>query len=113
MSSPCQQATESNPKNEGPRRNAHSQPLAAVKSHARSRLTNHKDLLPEVDGRSLIARRYRDIVAAIIGDQGGLDGLSEARLQLVRRFAACAVLLEGMEASLARGEELGMASTRS
>jgi hypothetical protein len=69
-------------------------------------VTNHKDLLPDVDGRSLIARRYRDIVAAVVSDQGGLDRMSEARLQLVRRFAACAVLAESMEAGLARGEEL-------
>jgi hypothetical protein len=31
------------------------------KAYARSRLTNGKDLLANIDGRSLIARRYRDI----------------------------------------------------
>jgi hypothetical protein len=60
------------------------------KSKARSRVTNHQDLLPGIDGRSIIARRYRDIATAVIGDQGGIDRLSEARVQLVRRFAACA-----------------------
>jgi hypothetical protein len=30
-----------------------------------SRLSNGRDILPDVDGRSLIARRYRDITSAI------------------------------------------------
>jgi hypothetical protein len=61
-----------------------------------------------VDGRSLIARRYRDIVAAILVGQSGADQCSEARLQLIRRFAA-AVLAEQMEARLARGETICIA----
>jgi hypothetical protein len=76
------------------------------KAYARSRLTNGKDLLPNVDGRSLIARRYRDICTAIASDQGGLDQLSEARVQLIRRFAACSVLAEEMESHLVRGEQI-------
>ena len=88
---------------------APSQPLEIAKSRARSRVTNHRDLLPDVDGRSLIARRYRDIMAAVIVDQGGLDLLSEARLQLVRRFAACAVLCELQEAAMANGESIDIA----
>ena len=88
---------------------APSQPLEAASPRARSRVTNHRDLLPNIDGRSLIARRYRDIVAAVIVDQGGLDRMAEARLQLVRRFAACAVLAESMEARLVNGEALDIA----
>ena len=53
---------------------------ARSKVYARSRLTNGKDLLPNIDGRSLIARRYRDICSAIAADQGGIDQLSEARI---------------------------------
>jgi hypothetical protein len=79
------------------------------KSRARSRVTNHKDLLPNIDGRSIVARRYRDIVSAIITDQGGLDRMAEARLQLVRRFAACAVLAEAQEARMVNGEALDIA----
>jgi hypothetical protein len=76
------------------------------KAQARSRLSNGRDLLPNVDGRSLIARRYRDIVSAIASDQGGADRLSETRLQLIRRFAAAACLAEQLEARLARGEQI-------
>jgi hypothetical protein len=79
------------------------------KSHARSRVSNGRDVLPNVDGRSLIARRYRDVVNAILVDQGGEDQCSESRKQLVRRFAAAAVLAEQLEAKLARGEEIDIA----
>jgi hypothetical protein len=72
----------------------------------RSRVTNGHDLLPDIDGRSAIARRYRDIVSAIMVDQGGADRCSESRQQLVRRFAAAAVLAEQMESRLARGEQI-------
>jgi hypothetical protein len=83
--------------------------LAHRKPTARSRITNGADLLPGIDGRSLIARRYRDIAAQIAVDQGGADRCSEARAQLIRRFAASAVMAEAMEARLARGEKIDAA----
>jgi hypothetical protein len=75
----------------------------------RSRITNGRDLLPDIDGRGAIARRFRDIVSAILVDQGGVDQCSESRKQLVRRFAAAAVIAEQMEAKLARGEQINIA----
>jgi hypothetical protein len=76
---------------------------------ARSRVSNHKDLLPGIDGRSVVARRYRDILAAVVADQGGLDRMAEARVQLCRRFTACCVLAESLEARLANGEPIDIA----
>lgn len=55
---------------------------------------------------SVIARRYRDIASAIMADQGGADQCSETRQQLIKRFAAAAVLAERMEAQLTWGEEI-------
>jgi len=43
----------------------------------RSRITNASKTLPDVDGRSTIARRYRDLSGAIVSDQGGIDQCSE------------------------------------
>jgi hypothetical protein len=83
-----------------------SQARADRKIYARSRLTNGKDLLPNIDGRSLIARRYRDVCTAIASDQGSPDQLSEARMQLIRRYAACCVLAEEKESQLVRGEQI-------
>jgi hypothetical protein len=73
------------------------------KAAARSRVSNGGDILPGVDLRSATARRYRDLVALIAVDQGGIDRLSEARVQLIRRFAAAACLAENLEAQLASG----------
>lgn len=55
------------------RKSAGSRPVEARKSHGRSRISNGRDLLPDIDGRSPIARRYKDIAAAILVDQGGAD----------------------------------------
>jgi hypothetical protein len=78
--------------------------------YGRTRIANHTDVLPGIDGRNLIARRYRDIADAIALDQGGEDQCSESRKQLIRRFAASSVLAEQVEAALARGEEIDISS---
>ena len=57
----------------------------------------------------MLARRFRDIAGAVVADLGGADVVSEARMQLVRRFAAAACLAEQLEARLARGEEINLA----
>ena len=80
----------------------------AGKAQGRSRLSNGRELLPDVDGRSVVARRYRDVLGALVSDQGGAEHLSEARLQLIRRFCAASVLAEQMEARPARGEQINI-----
>jgi hypothetical protein len=79
------------------------------KAQARSRVTNGKDLLPGIDGRSAVARRYQDLIASLTSDAGGEGQLSKARRQLIRRFAALAVLAESIEAQLAMGETVDLA----
>src|SRR5262245_11726696 len=73
---------------------------------AMSRVTTGKDLLPGVDGRSPLARRYRDLLAALVNDQGGADHISEARMSLCRRFAAAACIAEAIEADLVNGKQI-------
>ena len=87
----------------------HSVGTADRKAHARSRVSNGRDALPSTDGRSFVVRRFRDISSAILSDQGGAEQCSESRLQLIRRFAATAVLAEQMEARLANGENIDIA----
>src|SRR5271170_2400568 len=79
------------------------------KAQARSRVTNGHALLPGIDGRSAAARRYQDLIASLTSDAGGDAQLSEARRQLIRRFAALSVLAENMEARLAMGETIDLA----
>lgn len=78
------------------------------KAQARSRVTNGKDLLPGIDGRSAVARRYQDLIASLSSDAGGESQMSETRRQLIRRFAALAVLAENIEARLAMGETIDL-----
>ena len=77
--------------------------IAESKPTYRSRVTNGSELLPGVDGRSVWARRLRDVIAAIIGDLGGSDMISEAQRSLVRRAATLTVELERMERNFALG----------
>ena len=72
----------------------------------RARVTNHKDLLPGLDGRTGAARRFRDLVNSYIADMGGLDRCSEIRLGLVRRLAAATVQAELLEAEMVNGEQI-------
>lgn len=77
-------------------------------SYNRSRITNGRELLPGLDGRTALARRFRDISNAIAVDQGGADRMSEVRQQLVRRFSALCCLAEKMEAELASGANINV-----
>ena len=78
-----------------------------LRSAQKSRITNGRDLLGGgVDQRSAIYRRYRDLVEAILVEQGGVDQCSESRKQLIRRFAACSVIAEQAEARLVAGEQI-------
>jgi hypothetical protein len=70
----------------------------------RSRVTNGSKLLPLADGRSVTARRFKDLVEFISVDLGGADELSEGEKQLVRRAAALSAELERRESQWARGE---------
>jgi hypothetical protein len=74
--------------------------------NARSKLTNGTRgmVLPGVDQRSAIARRFRDVMCSVISDAGGIDRLSEAKLQLIRRFSALVVQAETMEAAFVEGK---------
>ena len=104
----CRVATEppKQAKNAAPNSSADPAPVERRSSKQRSRMTNGTALLPDIDGRSAIARRFKDITSGILADQGGADQCSEGRLQLVRRFAAAAVLAEQLESRLANGEQI-------
>ena len=70
-------------------------------SKGRSRITNGRELLPGVDGRSLWARRFRDLLNLHLSDLGGADNASEAEKSILRRSAALTVELELLEARFA------------
>jgi len=83
---------------------------ATRKRKGRSRVTNHKDLLPKLDGRSSAARRFRDLVNSYIADMGGADQCSDIKLGLLRRLAAVTVQSELIEAKMINGEAVDVAT---
>ena len=76
----------------------------------RARITNHKDLLPGLDGRTSAARRFRDLVNAYVIDQGGLSQCSEVKIGLLRRLAAVTVQAELLEAKMINGEPVDVST---
>ena len=82
-----------------------------VYGKARSRVSNHSDLLPEIaDGRSAHARRFRDLVNAYVADMGGIDRCSEIKVGLLRRLAATTVQAELLEAKMVNGEPVDVST---
>lgn len=81
----------------------------------RSRVSNGSSLFliehdgKPIDGRTTVARRFRDILSDIISDLGGRDEISEAEYQLARRAAGLSVQAEVIEAFLA-GQEFSRVS---
>ena len=55
------------------------------------------------DGRSLTARRFQDLYEDIANDLGGLDVLSEAQKQIIRRAATLSAESERQESEWANG----------
>lgn len=75
----------------------------------RSRLTNGRDLLPGVDGRSTWARLLRDVISAMYAHLGGEDLASEPQRMLVRRVACFEAELCHLEFAFAQARAEGRA----
>lgn len=71
----------------------------------RSAVANGSRLFAEtLDGRTALARRYRDLVALIGAEMG--EDLTQTKQQLVRRAASLSVWCEAQEAKIAAGEDI-------
>lgn len=79
---------------------------------AKSKITNGVEILPGIDGRSGIARRYRDLLEIFSQDAGGMDRLSEAEIQLLRRASALSTVCELQEAELCNGQDVDLQDYR-
>ena len=86
---------------------ADSGPKVARHKKGRSRVSNGSEILAGVDGRSVWARRFRDLLAAHVEDLGGPDMVSEAERSLLRRASALEVELERLEARFAAAGDGG------
>jgi hypothetical protein len=77
--------------------------MAARPLTVRSALTNDPLKLRGIDGRSVDARRYRDVAIALADDLGGQDKLNESSKILVRQAAALTVQVEGLQSKIVAG----------
>ena len=68
----------------------------------RSRVSNGKELLPGVDGRSLWIRRCRDLIEEYTRELGGAPTARE--MAMVRRAAVLQVEAEQIEVKFANGD---------
>ena len=78
------------------------------KDNQRSAVTNGKRLHVVSPGDTKWARRWRDVLAEIISDLSGPEGLSEGQRQLARRCATIAIACERMEGEAAQGNEIDL-----
>jgi hypothetical protein len=74
----------------------------------RSKIANDPLAVRGVDGRSMAARRYRDVAIAIADDLGGQDLLSEPSKILVRQAAGMTVAVEDLSAKVVAGEDVDL-----
>jgi hypothetical protein len=83
-------------------------PVADRPPASRSALTNRPHTLRGIDGRTMSARRYRDLCIALADDLGGQDKLSEPTRILVRQAAAISVQLESLQSKIVSGVDVDL-----
>jgi hypothetical protein len=80
--------------------------LTGRKPTARARLTNGTHLPRGIDGRSAVARRFKDVVDSLTAELGGERALSVVELGTVRHIAALTVRAEQLQLSILRGQNI-------
>lgn len=83
-------------------------PVERQKSKQRSRVGNGSVVLANIDNRSPIARRIKELLADYVAHLGGEP--SEVQRTICKRAAALVVWAESAESKMANGEELDIAS---
>jgi hypothetical protein len=79
-----------------------------VTPRSRSAVSNGKRLHVISPGDTKWSRRFRDVLAEIISDLGGSDGLSEGQRQLARRAATISITCEQLETKAVAGEAIDL-----
>jgi hypothetical protein len=87
-----------------------SQRLTLPRRTFRTAIGNGSAILNGVDGRSLIARRFKEVGTAIALDLAcELDELTEGQRQLIRTACGLVVLRENLDTKIANGEQVDAA----
>jgi len=81
------------------------------KSLVRTRLTSGRtDFLFKVDARTLVAKRFSELVSAHTADLGGEDACSEGTKAILRRACILIVVLEQLESDFANKGSMSMSA---
>jgi hypothetical protein len=87
-----------------------SQRLALPRRAFRTSVGNGNAILNGVDGRSLIARRYKEVGATIAADLASDPSeLTEAQHQLIRTASGLIVLREDLDVKIVNGQQVDVA----
>lgn len=79
--------------------------VSDIGRRTKAKIRNGGDTIPHVvDGRTVLAKRHRQIISQLVADQGGPEHLSEIRYQLLLRFAGAALLAEQVEQKVLKEE---------
>jgi hypothetical protein len=70
----------------------------------RSKVTNGRKMIADLDGRSVPARRWRDLVIGYADDFGGLANLTEVQRTLISQAATLAVEGEKLSVAVLKGK---------
>ena len=70
----------------------------------RAKVTNGSKMVAGLDGRSAVARRFRDLQISYADDLGGASVLTEAQRTLIAQTATLQVQAERVQAAVLRGE---------
>ena len=70
----------------------------------RSKVTNGRKMIANLDGRSGPARRWRDLVIGYADDLGGLANLTEVQRTLIAQAATLQVESERLQALVLKGK---------
>ncbi|TPK88282.1 hypothetical protein [Mesorhizobium sp. B2-4-17] len=76
---------------------------------SRTRVTNGKEILPGIDGRSRWARRLHDLMAAHVADLGGPGKVSQSQLSLIQNAATTTIILEKAQLAFAEADTINYA----
>jgi hypothetical protein len=87
---------------------AENSPVAALPAASRSAKTNDRRAFLAGDGRSVWARRLRDLETLYADDLGGASALSEFQLGLISTCATLRCELEKLEGRLSVGEAVDL-----
>src|ERR1700733_641059 len=72
----------------------------------RSRVTNGSKMVAGLDGRTAVARRFRDLQISYADDLGGAAVLTEAQRTLIAQTATLQVQAERVQAAVLNGDSV-------